>query len=145
VLREISIHRQLQHKHIARFYGVEVRRRQSSPPHSTSRRNSIANPFARRSGADASQRAAAHEAVETSIVMEYCAGGDLLHYLGPDHGMAAETVWAVTAQVASALRYMHDQDIVHRDIKSDNIALDDHGDANIIDFGAAQRIQGTVG
>lgn len=48
----------------------------------------------------------------------------------------------LTNQVASALLYMHDLNIVHRDIKSDNIALDSDGNVKIIDFGAAQRIPG---
>jgi serine/threonine-protein kinase len=86
------------------------------------------------------------------LAMQYVAGetlGDLIRREGrPLPWDAARTL----REVAWALAYAHAQNIVHRDIKPDNILLDPDGRALVTDFGLAQlvdaatqpvRIQGT--
>ena len=41
-------------------------------------------------------------------------------------------------QVLSALKYLHDNNVVHRDIKLENVVVNDNLDAELIDFGFAE-------
>ena len=44
--------------------------------------------------------------------------------------------------VASALGFAHREGVIHRDIKTDNILFDDHGNAIVADFGIARAVSG---
>lgn len=44
-------------------------------------------------------------------------------------------------QIATALTHMHKMGVVHRDVKTDNIAIDAMGNAKLIDFGSAILIE----
>lgn len=50
--------------------------------------------------------------------------------------------WKTLFQVATAVKYLHSRDIVHRDLKSDNIGVSSSGTLKLIDFGAASSVQG---
>ncbi len=44
----------------------------------------------------------------------------------------------IVAQISDALRYAHEAGIVHRDVKPENILVDDEGHVRIVDFGLAK-------
>ena len=61
-------------------------------------------------------------------------------------GTVPESMLVRTAiDVASALAYAHREGIIHRDIKTDNIMYDEHGNAVVADFGIAKAVSGYVG
>ena len=71
------------------------------------------------------------------IVMAYLQGGTLSDRIaqGP---MSLSEVLSITAQVADALDFAHNQGIIHRDVKPSNIMLDKQGNGYLADFGLAK-------
>jgi serine/threonine protein kinase len=72
------------------------------------------------------------------FVMKYVQGRALdtvIHDVGP---LPIPMVQAILAQVGDALAYAHRHGVIHRDIKSANIMLDEEGWAVITDFGIAK-------
>jgi serine/threonine protein kinase len=70
--------------------------------------------------------------------MELCPGGDLLNYVRKRRKLAEGPAKHIFLQIMQGIAYMHQQGIVHRDIKLDNILLDGHGNVKIGDFGVSR-------
>ncbi|KAH8813841.1 hypothetical protein DL96DRAFT_1472528 [Flagelloscypha sp. PMI_526] len=69
------------------------------------------------------------------MVTEYVNGGQMLDYI-ISHGRLRERVARKFArQIASALEYCHRNNVVHRDLKIENILISQSGNIKIIDFG----------
>lgn len=75
---------------------------------------------------------------ETFIAMEYAEGETLKDRLEKRPLKTKELV-NIAILVADGLKAAHDQDIVHRDIKSENIIITKTGQVKILDFGLAKR------
>jgi eukaryotic-like serine/threonine-protein kinase len=71
------------------------------------------------------------------VVMEYAAGGTLEKFCESGHLMDREAACDVIFTCAKALEYVHEQGLVHRDIKPGNILLSSGTEVKITDFGAA--------
>jgi len=74
---------------------------------------------------------------ECFISMEYIEGKSIKE-LVEKKGLSLEEVLKIAIQVAEGLSKAHQKDIVHRDIKSDNIMLTPDGLVKIMDFGLAK-------
>jgi serine/threonine protein kinase len=69
------------------------------------------------------------------MVFEYVNGGQMLDYI-ISHGRLRERVARKFArQIGSALEYLHKNNVVHRDLKIENILISQTGNIKIIDFG----------
>ncbi|MDH4157894.1 MAG: protein kinase [candidate division Zixibacteria bacterium] len=71
------------------------------------------------------------------IVMEYVEGDSLTKYLGKGKPDLTSTL-RLAEKIAAGLAAAHKLNIVHRDIKADNIIIDPEGEPKILDFGLAK-------
>lgn len=73
------------------------------------------------------------------IAMEFLKGQDLVPYTKPDHLLPLPKAMELVAQVAEALDYAHQNNVVHRDIKPANIMYEPASDqVKVTDFGIAR-------
>jgi serine/threonine-protein kinase len=71
--------------------------------------------------------------------------GDSLTALSAGEPMDEETAVALMAQVARGLAAVHAEGVVHRDVKPDNLLVDDDANVKIVDFGVAWFADGGGG
>ena len=70
------------------------------------------------------------------IVMEFCDGESLQNRLSREGALPPATAVAIVEQILDALAHAHERNVVHRDIKPDNVMLTNER-ARVIDFGIA--------
>jgi serine/threonine protein kinase len=73
------------------------------------------------------------------IAMEFVDGRSL-SALAKERPLEIPRVVAIAIEVADALDAAHARGIVHRDIKPDNISVNDRGQVKVLDFGLAKRV-----
>lgn len=65
------------------------------------------------------------------LVMEFAAGGELYDYLSERKVLSEEEARRVFRQISTAVYYCHKHKICHRDLKLENILLDENGNAKV--------------
>lgn len=75
----------------------------------------------------------------TCLVMRYLSGGSLRDLIDKQGVPDTEVTSRVVEQVGNALSFAHRNGVVHRDVKADNIFLDEEGNAYLSDFGIAKE------
>jgi len=76
------------------------------------------------------------------FVMKFLRGKPLSSVLGSRGSLPPAEIKRILVDVSKALSYAHKKEIVHRDIKPDNIMFDEHGHAVVTDFGIAKAASG---
>ena len=69
------------------------------------------------------------------VVMEYCGGGELFNFVKAKAPLSDSTAREVFRPIVKTVAYMHSLHIVHRDLKLENVFLDDRGRLRLGDFG----------
>jgi serine/threonine-protein kinase len=72
------------------------------------------------------------------MVMEYLEGQTLGHLMQSLRPMPQADALKIGSRVCEALHYMHEHEVVHRDLKPDNIMICNDGSIRIMDFGIAK-------
>jgi serine/threonine protein kinase len=79
------------------------------------------------------------------ILTEFCALGSLGELMDAIGSPPSELeVACISRDVADGLKYLHDKGIVHRDVKVDNILMNEQGWGMLTDFGLSERIVDAV-
>ncbi|XRB00067.1 protein tyrosine and serine/threonine kinase [Pycnococcus provasolii] len=75
------------------------------------------------------------------IVFVYMHGGSVYDFMHRQNGsFSVQRLLRVAMDIASGMDYLHRCSIIHRDMKSANLLMDEHGDVKIADFGVARVI-----
>ena len=75
------------------------------------------------------------------LIMAYCPSGSCVKRVGK---MTEAELWKLIHDVAAGLAYLHEKDVIHQDIKPDNILVDTEGNYLITDFGISTRARSTL-
>ncbi|KAG5482158.1 hypothetical protein CUR178_06017 [Leishmania enriettii] len=114
---EINLMRSLKHKNIVAYYGCQTR-----------------------------VLPAGNQQME--VFLELCHGGSLpslrRKLLKANEPFSISLVRSYTRQVLEGLAYLHAQNVVHRDIKGDNVLISATGEAKLADFGCSKRLGPTT-
>ncbi len=77
------------------------------------------------------------------IVMEYIKGKTLKQYINEFSPLTPARSVQIMKQLTSAIAHAHENQIIHRDIKPQNILVDSEGDVKVTDFGIATSLTAT--
>jgi hypothetical protein len=80
------------------------------------------------------------------LVTEFMRGGALASYLRRvQRPLPAARQLGLVCDVARGMDYLHNCNIVHRDLKAANLLLNEHGECKVADFGLARVVDGAAG
>eukprot|EP00921_Rhytidocystis_pertsovi_P004602 GHVQ01007980.1.p1 GENE.GHVQ01007980.1~~GHVQ01007980.1.p1 ORF type:complete len:1113 (+),score=175.81 GHVQ01007980.1:419-3757(+) len=75
------------------------------------------------------------------MLMEYVNGGELFSYLRKQGNLPPSTAQFYSSELVLAFLYLHSMNIVYRDLKPENLLIDNEGHIKITDFGFAKVVE----
>lgn len=73
------------------------------------------------------------------FVLDYCAGGELFFHLSKVGRFAEPRARFYASEIVLAISYVHELDIIYRDLKPENVLLDARGHVRLTDFGLSKE------
>ena len=73
------------------------------------------------------------------MILDYCKGGDLSGYLNKKQIFDEDSAKIIIAEIILAIEYIHSMKILYRDLKPDNVLIDEDGHVKLADFGLAKE------
>ncbi|XP_057996208.1 LEAF RUST 10 DISEASE-RESISTANCE LOCUS RECEPTOR-LIKE PROTEIN KINASE-like 1.1 [Hevea brasiliensis] len=85
---------------------------------------------------------------ELLLVYEYIPNGTVADHLHGDQASSSPLTWPIRMRIAietaDALAYLHASDVIHRDVKTNNILLDNYFSVKVADFGLSRLFPNDV-
>ncbi len=75
------------------------------------------------------------------MVLEFVQGGDLFTLLRTESNFTNDVATFYISEIVLALEYLHSLDIAYRDLKPENLLIDQNGHIKIADFGFAKVVK----
>ena len=77
--------------------------------------------------------------------LEYAAGGELLEFLSKMTMITIDTTKLYISEIVLALEYIHKHHIIYRDLKPENVLVDESGHVKLTDFGISKQLEDITG
>ena len=120
-LAEIQLLASLRHKNIVAYFGAEECESEVKKRRKKSKKKN-------------------RGATGLYIFTEWVPGGSLKNVVEDFGPLPTPVVRGYTRQMLEGLQYLHEQGVIHRDIKGGNVLIDDRGTIKLADFGASKRL-----
>ncbi|KAF2464063.1 kinase-like protein [Lindgomyces ingoldianus] len=83
---------------------------------------------------------------ELWIISEYCSGGSVHTLMKPtmtlqNPGLDEKYIIAIARELALGLKYIHEAGVLHRDLKCNNILVNEEGRVQLCDFGVSGQLE----
>ncbi|XP_052119577.1 serine/threonine-protein kinase mig-15 isoform X3 [Frankliniella occidentalis] len=81
------------------------------------------------------------------LVMEYCGAGSVTDLVKSTKGQSLKEEWIayICREILRGLAYLHNNKVIHRDIKGQNVLLTDNAEVKLVDFGVSAQLDRTIG
>ena len=76
----------------------------------------------------------------TYLIMELCTKGSVAQMLKRRYQLQEPETALIMKQIVDAVGYMHQHNVIHRDLKLDNFLIDSDGNVKITDFGISEKV-----
>lgn len=71
--------------------------------------------------------------------MDYMPKGDFAYFIKSNYPLRTDMIKFYAAEMVAFLAYMQKMKLIHRDLKPQNIMIDDNGHLKVIDFGTVRK------